>query len=126
MSSINPLRFGVPGNNYIKRETPNHSKQSSEQDDKNTSKKENNINSNSVFDYMAAQNADIMPASITKTYNVSKYVSAEQETRIQDFMKGFETDFDEIANAASNEFPELTEGAVSELALTYINNKYEE
>ncbi len=124
MSSINPLRFGIPGNNYYKKDNSDNPKHQNAKEEKSSEKK--NINSNFVFDYMSAQNTDIMPASVTKAYSVSKYVSPEQEARIEDFVKSFETNYDDIVKSASNEFVELSEGAVSELALNYINNKYQE
>ncbi len=125
MSSINPLSFGVTGNQYFKKEAADESKQTETKQEKAAAKKENNINSNAIFDFMAAQNADIVPASATKTFNVSKYVTPEQEARIADFMQGFEADFEEAFETAGEEFPDLSDGAASELALAYVNSAYE-
>jgi len=125
MSSINPLSFGVTGNQYYKQETAEESVQTNSKEEKAAQQKESSVNSNTVLSYMAAQNADIVPAAAKKTLEVSKYVSPEQEARITDFMNGFESDYDEVYEAAGNEFPELSDGAASELALAYINSVYE-
>lgn len=125
MSSINPLRFGVTGNQYYKYDSSEESKQSAKKEEKAPEQKQKEVNSNTVFSYLAAQNADIVPASATKTLNVSKYVTPEQEARIADFMKGFEADFDDFTATATDEFPDLSDGAASELALAYINSAYE-
>ena len=39
-------------------------------------------------------------------------------------MKGFEADYEEAFNIASNEFPEISEQAAGDLALAYINSSY--
>ncbi len=127
MSSINPLRFGVSGNQYFKQETTGDSKQPQKNDVNTSAKSESSVNSNTVLSYMAAQNADILPVNTTKkTVDVSNYVTEEQEARIAGFMTGFEADYDAAFKIAGEEFPELSEGAVSALALSYVNSAYEE
>jgi len=125
MSSINPLRFGVTGNNYYKQEPQEENLQSGVKDEKSSQQKESNVNSSTVLNYMAAQNSDIVPAATKKTIEVSKYVSPEQEARITSFIKGFESDYNDVYEAAGDEFPGISDGAASQLALAYINSAYE-
>ena len=126
MSSINPLRFGVAGNQYLKQDVANESKQSKAREENTSRKEEKNIDSNSVFNYMAAQNADIVPSASKKTINVSKYVNPEQEARIADFMKSFESDYEAAYEITEEEFQGLSETAISGLALSYLDSAYEQ
>ncbi len=123
MSNINPLKFGVTGNQYFKQETKEDLSKHTEKETK-TQQNNKQVNSNEVFGFLAAQNADLIPVRTQKTVEVSKYVTPEQEARIADFMKGFESDFNEAFNIAAEEFPEISEKAAGDIALAYINASY--
>ncbi len=123
MSNINPLKFGVSGNQYFRQETKEDLSKNTEKESQ-TQQSKKQIGSNEVFGFLAAQNADLIPVKTQKTVEVSKYVTPEQEARIADFMKGFEADFDEAFNIATDEFPEISERAAGNIALAYINASY--
>lgn len=123
MSNINPLKFGVTGNQYFKQETKEDLSKHTEKEPK-TQQQQKQVNSNEVFGFLVAQNADLIPVKTKKTVEVSKYVNSEQESRIADFMKGFEADFDEAFNIAIDEFPEISEKTAGDIALAYINASY--
>lgn len=124
MSNINPLKFGVTGNQYFKQEAKEDLTKGAAKEHKAEEKAHKQLGSNEVFGFLAAQNADLIPVKAQKTVDVSKYVTKEQEARIADFMKGFEADFDEAFNIAADEFPEISEKAASDIALAYINASY--
>lgn len=124
MTNINPLKFGVTGNQYFKQESKEDFSKNTEKEQKTNENQHKQLGSNEVFGFMAAQNADLIPVKTQKTLDVSKYVTPEQEARIADFMKGFEADFDEAFSIAADEFPEISDNAASELALAYINASY--
>ncbi|MBQ9246108.1 hypothetical protein IJ182_07570 [bacterium] len=88
-------------------------------------KQQKQLSSQEVLGFLAAQNADMVPAArVQKTVNVAKYVNEEQEARIADFMKDFEANFDEAYEIAGEEFPEISDKLKSDLALAYINASY--
>ena len=124
MSNINPIKFGVSGNQYFKQETQENLKNDTAKEQKAGERQNKQLQSGEVLGFMAAQNADIIPVKSQKTLEVSKYVNKEQEARIAEFMKGFEADYEEVFNIASNEFPEISEQAAGDLALAYINSSY--
>lgn len=123
MSNINPLKFGVSGNQYFRQETKEDLSKNTEKEAQ-TQQSKKQIGSNEVFGFLAAQNADLVPVKTQKTVEVSKYVNSEQESRIADFMKGLEADFDEAFNIAIDEFPEISEKTAGDIALAYINASY--
>ncbi len=123
MSNINPLKFGVSGNQYFRQETKEDLSKNTEKESQ-TQQSKKQIGSNEVFGFLAAQNADLIPVKTQKTVEVSKYVNSEQESRIADFMKGLEADFDEAFNIAIDEFPEISEKTAGDIALAYINASY--
>ncbi len=119
MSNINPLNFGVQGNPYLKKDTQDDlAKETLSQPKKEQDVKQ--ANSNELLGYMAAVNSDIIPQKVTRTVEVKKYVNDEQAARIEDFMKGFEADFDEISNSAMSEFPELSQKAADDMIKDFI------
>ncbi len=124
MSNINPIKFGVSGNQYYKQEKQEDLKNNNSKEQKTGGKQNTQLQSGEILGFMAAQNADIIPVQSKKTLEVSKYVNEEQEARIADFMKGFEADYDEAFNIASNEFPDISEQAAGDLALAYIDSSY--
>ena len=77
--------------------------------------------SNEVFGFLAAQNADLIPVKPTRTYEVSKYVTPEQQARIESFVKGLEASYDEALAITADEFPEISQKAAGEIALAYVN-----
>lgn len=125
MTNINPIRFGVAGNQYFKNDKKEDLTQGAEKNAKSAEESKKSIESKEVLGFMAAQNADILPTKTAKTVDVSKYVSAEQKQRIESFMNNFEADFNEASAIALNEFPDLSEEAAGSLALAYINSSYE-
>lgn len=124
MTNINPLRFGVTGNQYYKPVNDDESSKNKAQEQKTGESKERQIASNEVLGFLAAQNVDLIPVKTQKTLDVSKYVTPEQEARIAGFMKGFEENYDAAFATALNEFPEISDGAAQDLALAYINSSY--
>lgn len=123
MTNINPIKFGVTGSYLPKKEEKQDLVKNSEKTNVQPQAKKS-VDSNEVLGFLAAQNADLVPAKTKKTVDVSKYVTPEQAERISGFIKGFEKDYDEISEAAVKEFPDLTESAAGSIALAYINASY--
>lgn len=124
MSNINPLKFGVTGNQYFKQESQEDLTRGAAKEQPSTEKTEKKLGSNEVLGFMAAQNADLIPVKAQRTLDVSKYVTPEQEARIAEFMQGFQEDYDEAFAITADEFPEISEKAAGEIALAYINASY--
>ena len=124
MSNINPIKFGVTGNQYFKQDAKEDLTKNTAKEQKAEENKQKQLGSNEVFSFLAAQNADLIPVKAHRTVDVSKYVNKEQEARIASFMKGFEADFDDAFNVAINEFPEISEKTAGDIALAYINASY--
>lgn len=125
MTNINPIRLtnGAVSNNQKHAEKGDVT-QGNEQNYQQSANVNSQVNGSDVLNYMATQNAAFVPTNATKTVNVADYVNAEQKTRIEDFMKAFEADFEEISAMTMDEFPDLSEGAASEIALAYIDSTY--
>ena len=124
MSNINPLKFGVTGNQYFKKDTNEDLSKGAANEQKTAENAKKQIGSNEVLGFMAAQNTDLIPVKPTRTYEVSKYVTPEQEARIAQSVKGLEADYEEAFSIAANEFPDISEKAAGEIALAYINASY--
>lgn len=124
MSNINPLKFGVTGNQYFKQESKEDLTKGAAKEQKAAEKAEKKLGSNEVLGFMAAQNTDLIPVKTQKTLDISKYVTPEQEARISEFMKGFQEDYNEAFAIVADEFPEISENAAGEIALAYINASY--
>ena len=122
-NNINPLKFGVTGQ-YFKQETQEDLNKNSAKEETAQAKEEKQVSSNEVLGFLAAQNADMIPVRTQKTLDVSKYVTEEQEARIEEFMKGFEADYDEAVEIAGEEFPGISDELAGDLALAYINSSY--
>lgn len=123
MTNINPIKFGVSGQQFFAKENNEElAKEASKEGKKETAAKE--ITANDVLGFLAATNADIKPANVKKAIEVSKYVNEEQTARIEDFMKTFEENFDVISATALEEFPDITQETASSIALSYINQTY--
>ena len=121
MSNINPLKFGVTGNQYIQKDLKEDLTQQAKQEGLAESTEKKQLGSNEVFGFLAAQNADLIPVKPTRTYEVSKYVTPEQQARIESFVKGLETSYDEALAITADEFPEISSKAAGEIALAYVN-----
>ena len=121
MTNINPIKFGISGQNFLNKEV-NQEIAKDAAKEKEVPQKE--VAAKDVLNYMAATNSDLVPASVKKTVDVNKYVNAEQMARIESFMKRFEADFDEITATALNEFPDISKEAANGIALAYINQTY--
>jgi hypothetical protein len=124
MTNINPIKFGIAGNQYYKQEAKEDLTKNTTKEAKTNENQQKQLNSNDVLGFMAAQNADIIPVKTQKTIDVSKYVTPDQEARITAFMQGFEADYDEAFSITADEFPEISEKAAGDIALAYINASY--
>ncbi len=122
-SNINPINLGV-NSNYFKKENNEDLTKGTKNESQSTDANKNQLNSNDVLSFLAAQNADVVPVKAQKTLDVSKYVTSEQEARIADFMKGFEADYDAALNLTKEEFPDLSDGAASSIALNFLDETY--
>lgn len=122
-SNINPINLGV-NSNYFKKENNEDLTKGTKNESQSTDANKNQLNSNDVLSFLAAQNADVVPVKAQKTLDVSKYVTSEQEARIADFMKGFEADYDAALNLTKEEFPDLSDGAASTIALNFLDETY--
>ncbi len=124
MSNINPIKFGVNTNQYYKaEEKTDNSAQKNTQSEQASTKQ---YKSSEVLNYLSSANIDMVPVKSTKTLDVSKYVTPEQEERIASFLTGFQEDFDNTFDAAKEEFPELSDEATSEVALATVDYFYTE
>lgn len=121
MNNINPIYLGLANGLTVKKEDKQEIVKNPEKSDVQPESK-SAVNSNEVLGFLAAQNADLVPAKAKRTVDVSKYVTPEQASRIAGSMKDFEKDFTEISAAAISEFPDLTEEAADGIAITYINS----
>ncbi len=123
MTNINPINFGYIQNNYkIKSSDEEQKKDSQYTQDNNKPKKQ--MGSDEILGYLAATNSDLVPKNVKKTVDVEKYVNNEQYARMEEFMKGFESDYDEAMNVALNEFPDISQKTAGNIALAYINATY--
>ena len=123
MTNINRINLGVNSNNFFKKEE-NESLQKEQQNNVLKEKETKQVSSGEMLSMMAAVNADIIPAKVTRTVDVSKYVNEEQAARIAGFMQGFDADFEALSSSAMAEFPDLSQGAADSIALKYINETY--
>lgn len=121
MSNINPFKFGITGNPYIQKEQKEDLTKQSKNETVAEKQETKQLNSSEVFGFLAAQNADLIPVKPTRTYEVSKYVTPEQQARIESFVKGLEASYDEALAITADEFPEISEKAAGEIALAYVN-----
>ena len=121
MSNINPLKFGVTGNQYIQKDSKEDLAKQTANEFVAEKEEKKQLGSNDVFGFLAAQNADLIPVKPTRTYEVSKYVTPEQQARIEGFVKGLEAKYDDALAITIDEFPEISQKAAGEIALAYIN-----
>lgn len=124
MTNINPIRFGIAGNQYFKQETKEDLAKNNGKENTAEEKHGKQVDSKEVLGYLAAQNADIIPAKAKRTVDVSKYVNAEQSARIEDFMKAFEADYIFASKIAKEEFGDISDETAGKLALSFINSSY--
>ena len=120
MTNINPIRFGITG--YNRPEEKQVIQEKPEQKKENR-KEHKQVGQEEVLSFLSMQNVDVIPKS-SKTFNVSNYVTEEQEARIAEFMKGFEADFDNASAIAKEEFPGIEQRTADNIALAYINATY--
>ena len=121
MSNINPLKFGVTGNQYIQKDAKEDLAKQTANESVAEKEEKKQLGSNDVFGFLAAQNADLIPVKPTRTYEVSKYVTPEQQARIEGFVKGLEAKYNDALAITIDEFPEISQKAAGEIALAYIN-----
>lgn len=124
MTNINPINFGFTGNQYIKKNLNEEIVQEQKKNNNGEIGNKKQMSSAEVLGYMANVNADIIPAKAERTIEVSKYVNAQQQARIENFMKAFEADYDEASQVALNEFPDISQETAGKIALAYINATY--
>ena len=122
MTNINPINSKIGANPYLNLE-PREEK-AKEAAKKSAEAAPKQVASEEVLGFMAAVNADMVPAKAQKTVDVAKYVNEDQAARIADFMAAFEADFDEASAIALDEFPDITQETASNIALAYINSTY--
>ena len=121
-NSVNPIKLGIGQTNLFR---PKQTEDVTEKPQKKAEhQEEKRQNPNDVLNFMAGLNSDLVPAKVTRTVDVSKYVTPEQEARIAEFMKGFEADIETISTNAQAEFPELSENAANAIALAYVDSTY--
>ena len=127
MSNINPLKFGVTGNQYIQKESNEDATKQAANESVANQDSQKKLSSDDVLGFenaKAAYNKSAIHIANTRTYNVSKYVDAASEARITGFVKGLEADYEEAFATTTNEFPEISQKAAGEIALAYINASY--
>lgn len=124
MTNINPINFGFTGNQYIKKNLNEEIVQEQKKNNNGEIGTKKQMSSEDVLGYMAKVNADIIPAKAERTIEVSKYVNAQQQERIENFMKAFEADYDEASQIALTEFPDISQETAGKIALAYINATY--
>ena len=82
------------------------------------------VSANDVLSFMAAQGAAYVQPAAPKSVNVSellaKYVTPEQEARIAESMKAFETNFNTAVAVAMDEFG-VEEKFAGDIALATVN-----
>ena len=121
-NNINRLGFNIAGYNYLRQEdTAANSKP--EQKSQSAEKQTKQLPANDVLGYMSTMNADMIPVKAQRTVDINKYVTPEQADRISGFIKGFESDFNEAAQSAMNEFG-IDAKLADKIALSYINASY--
>ena len=121
-NSVNPIKLGIGQTNLFR---PKQTEDVTEKPQKKAEHQEEKIqNPNDVLNFMAGLNSDLLPAKVTRTVDVSKYVTPEQQARIAEFMKGFEADIETLSTNAQAEFPELSENAANAIALAYVDSTY--
>ena len=89
-NNINPIRLGITGNQYYKKEEKEDLAKDSRKQAQAAPEERKTLETDAVLSYLATKNADILPSKGKKTVDVSKYVNAEQAARIEEFMKAFE------------------------------------
>lgn len=122
MTNIDPIRFGIT-NQFVKKD-PQENVVNNEEKAAPQAGENKEVNPNEIFGFLAARNADLVPAKAKKTVDVSKYVTPEQAARIGNFIKSFEADVDSISEAAQNEFGDLSQAAADSIALALVNASY--
>lgn len=122
MANLDPLKFGVTGNQYFRTETNNEQEQKSASQ-AGGEKVDKQMSSKDVLAFLEAKNAAFVPVRAPKVLDVDKYVSSEDQARIEEFMNGFEADYDEAVAIAVEEFG-ISPEAAGEVALAYIDNTY--
>ena len=121
-NEIRKLNFNITGYNYT-RQDENAAKSAPEQKEKPIERNQGKISGSDVLNFMAMANADMIPVKTQKVVDVNKYVTTEQKSRIADFMKNFEADYDNAVQTAKDEFG-VSEKVAGEIGLAYINSKY--
>ena len=123
MSNINPIKFGVAGNQYFKQDA-NEDLTQKQAEKKAEETPQKQVSANDVLSFMAAQGAAYVQPAAPKSVNVSellaKYVTPEQEARIAESMKAFETNFNTTVAVAMDEFG-VEEKFAGDIALATIN-----
>ncbi len=123
MSNVNPIKFGVAGNQYFKQEasedlTKNQTEKKPEE------KGQAQVSANDVLSFMAAQGAVYVQPSAPKTVNVAeliaKYNTPEQQARIAESMKAYETNVETHKAVAMDEFG-VEEKFAEDIALATVN-----
>ncbi len=125
MENINPIKFGVTGNQYLKHEQKEDLTKNTAKEQNEGEKKQKQLESKEVLGYMAALNADKIPVKTKRSVDVSKYVNSEQAARIESFMKSFENDYQKAEKIAKDEFAGISDKTAGDLALSFLNSAYQ-
>lgn len=78
------------------------------------------VSADKVFDFLSASSISVVPK---KTVDPSKYVDDASAARIAAFMQGFEDTVAANLSAISADFPKMSEGAKTTLALKQADKK---
>ncbi len=123
MSNINPIKFGVAGNQYFRQETSEDLTQN-QTDKKPEEQGQAQVSANDVLSFMAAQGAAYVQPAAPKTVNVSeliaKYNTPEEQARIAESMNAYQANFNTTVAVAMDEFG-VEEQFAEDIALATIN-----
>lgn len=125
-NNINGIGINTKGvNSYVNPKTQGEAKSEENANNKQAQTTGAQVKPEDVLTYMAQNAVVVNPKSVTRTYDVAKYVTPEQAARIAGFIGGFE---DEVAKGllAINEELKgvnLPEAAKYELAAKMAESK---
>lgn len=115
---------GVMNSSYLHLE--DKAKQEVKQEVKPDEQKKKEVPTETFLSYLSYMNNDIPINKVTRTYDISKYVSPEQAERIGEFVETFEADFDAAYDMIQDEFGgNISGNAAKEIALAQLDLTYQ-
>lgn len=84
------VNTGAINNTYQNQTKKNETEVKEEVKNQQSTNDKPQVSANDVLSFMANQAISVNPKAVSKTYDVSKYVSPEQAERIAGFMASFE------------------------------------